>query len=194
MTIVCDSREQQWEHVKGFFDRGSVPWIRSKLWVGDYARLDDMSVCIDRKDSLQEVSQNVIQQHDRFRDECMRARDHGIRLVVLVEHGIHVQGMKDVRAWDNPRLRLSPKAATGPRLAAIMEAMAEKYDVGWAFCTKQQTGGKILELLHRGDTQPVCCGRSSFEVRSIDNLPFLCCTCCGHPHHIVTAKEITKGI
>lgn len=194
MRIICDSREQQWENVRDYFDRNGIPWVRSKLIVADYSLLNDMSVCIDRKDGLHEVAQNLIQDHARFRDECMRARDNGIRLIVLIEHGVHINNLEAVRGWVNPRLRTSPKAVTGGRLAAIMETMADRYGVGWAFCDKKTTGARIVELLRKGESRPWCCGDSSFEAQDIHGFPFLCCVRCGRPHHLLTAQEIERGI
>jgi len=166
MRIICDSREQKWDHVKAEFDRQGIPWIRSKLPVGDYARMDNMTVCVDRKQHLGEVESNLIQQHDRFRAECIKALDNGIRLIVLVEHGPSVKTLEDVAKWQNPRLKrwLRIKAAhergmmlsiktparppiAGDRLAAIMQTMADKYGVEWRFCPHQAAGREIIKIL-----------------------------------------------
>ena len=38
---------------------------------------------------------NVTHQH-RFREELVRAKEHGIKLIILVEHGAEIQTMEDV--------------------------------------------------------------------------------------------------
>ena len=48
MTIICDSREQKWNHVRDYFDVAQVKWIRSKLPCGDYGRMDNLTTVIDR--------------------------------------------------------------------------------------------------------------------------------------------------
>ena len=63
-TIIADSREQKWDHVREYLDCHGVLWLRSKLPVGDYARMDNMATVIDRKQNLNEVESNVIHQHD----------------------------------------------------------------------------------------------------------------------------------
>lgn len=148
MVIICDTREQKSGHVDAYFDSVGIQHVRSKLIVGDYARLDNQTVIVDRKQSLQECSGNLCQQHERFRAECALAQSLGIRLVVLIEHSPSIKTIDDVRTWSNPRLKISPKAITGARLAAIMETMADKYGVEWRFCCKRDTGKMICELLN----------------------------------------------
>ena len=145
--ILVDTREQKNSHVEKAFDRMGIPYDRSKLYVGDYTLPNDQSVCVDRKGGLQEVYANTVQQHQRFRAECARAKQAGIRLIVLVEHSNRVLSIEDVIKWNNPRLKVSPLAVDGPRLCRIMHAMGNKYGFGWAFCDKAHTGKKIIELL-----------------------------------------------
>lgn len=121
--------------------------MRCKLLVGDYALSTSQAICIDTKANLQEVSGNLCQQHDRFRAECERAVDAGIKLIILIEHGGGIDSIEAVRRWVNPRLIKSPHAATGGQLAAIMERMTERYGVEWQFCRKQNTGKRIVEIL-----------------------------------------------
>jgi hypothetical protein len=42
---------------------------------------------------------------------------------------------------------VSPLAVSGDRLFRIMKAMEIKYGIEWQFCSKQQTGKRIIELL-----------------------------------------------
>lgn len=165
MTIICDSREQKWDHVQSYLERSGVRWLRSKLPVGDYGRMDNLSVVVDRKASLTEVEGNLIQQHERFRREAIRAQENGIRLIILVEaHGIH--SLEDVAGWENPRrkrwekidqahangrmlsIQISPKPPVdGAQLMQIMKTMQDKYGLEWRFCSHQEAGKEILKHL-----------------------------------------------
>lgn len=145
--ILVDSREQRWAHVKAYFEGEKQPYSVCKLWCGDYVLANNQCITIDRKANLQEVCGNLTHQHVRFREECVRAQNAGIRLIVLIEHGRSMKTLDDVRAWENPRLAQSPRATTGGQLAAIMESMTDKYGVEWAFCVKQQTGREICRIL-----------------------------------------------
>lgn len=124
--------------------------IRSKLYVGDYQRIDNCLLVVDRKQNLAEIAGNLTQQHERFRAELERAKKAGIRVVVLCEHGGQIRSVDDVAEWKNPRLRESPGALTGERMAKIMRTMSERYGVEWRFCDKRQTGKKILDILQEG--------------------------------------------
>lgn len=146
-VVVCDTREQKSGHVDAYFDSVGIQHVRSKLLVGDYARLDNQTIAVDRKAGLAEVACNLVQDHLRFRSECVLAQSVGIHLIILVEHSPAIKSIDDVREWVNPRLKTSPKAITGARMAAIMETMADKYGVEWMFCSKAQTGKRICEIL-----------------------------------------------
>ena len=149
MTIQIDSREKA-RAIVGILDtfreRG-VSFHTSKLYVGDYMSLDNARLVIDRKQSLGEVAGNLAQDHKRFRDECLRALDAGIKIVVLVEHGGGVKSLNDVFKWYNPRLYVTKSATPGPTLAKQMWTMAERYGIEWLFCEKADTGDEIIRLL-----------------------------------------------
>ena len=140
-------RKEATELILKEFERQNVTVIRSKLWVGDYQLLENPMLTIDRKKSMQEVCQNVVQDHKRFCAELQRAKDVGIHIVVLIEHSKNIRTLEDVRHWVNPRLKVSPLAVSGERLYKILLAISKKYNVDFQFCTKQETGKRIIELL-----------------------------------------------
>lgn len=164
-TIICDSREQRWEHVKEYLDMQLIPWIRSKLPCGDYGRLDNLTTVVDRKQSLNEVESNLIHDHERFRRECQLAQENGIKLIVLVEQA-EIKCLQGVAKWKNPRLlrwqkitdahargkMLHVKISTKPpvdgsRLALTMRTVQERYGVEWRFCQKKNVGEEICRIL-----------------------------------------------
>ena len=102
---------------------------------------------IDRKKDLQEICGNVTQQHERFQRELLRAQEAEIQLIILIEHGDDIQSLEDVYFWDNPRLSKSPKATTGKSLYRSLCTIRDRYNVRFEFCTKRETGQKIMELL-----------------------------------------------
>ena len=93
MTIQIDTREHDGavKAIKDYFDGNGILWYCSKLYVGDYMSLDNARFCIDRKQSLLEIAQNVCQDHERFSRELERAKQYGIRLVFLIEHGADIR-------------------------------------------------------------------------------------------------------
>lgn len=179
MTIQVDSREKQRaiKKILATFDSSGVKYYISKLWTGDYMSLDNPRLIIDRKQNLNELCSNVIQDHKRFSEELNRAKDNGIKLVFLCEHGSGIESLQDVMFWRNPR---SVKRArgedgkyhdeevvyekeftsstgkkftkkfhptTGPELYNKLMTIAEKYGCEFLFCEKKDTGKRIVEIL-----------------------------------------------
>jgi hypothetical protein len=153
VTIQIDTREHKFElaRVQRQIEKKGVKTINSKLYVGDYQSLDNPRLVIDRKKDLQELCSNVCQQHERFRRELVRAQDAGINLIILVEHGGDIHELEDVFFWDNPRRMQSPKATTGETLYRTLSTIRDRYGVQFEFCTKRQTGKKIIDLLGGGE-------------------------------------------
>ena len=174
LTIQYDSREKARAITKIIeeFDRRGVKHFVSKLYVGDYASLDNPRLVIDRKQNLTEICANVCQNHDRFRRELIRAQENGIKLIILIEHSNQIRSIDDVAGWQNPRLgepvwipdrcvgkgkaehwvpghwsNKHPNAMTGETLSKIMRTMEQKYGCEFQFCDKLHTGKRIIELL-----------------------------------------------
>ena len=149
MDIQIDSREKAKaiQKILATFDRRGVNWFVSKLPVGDYISLDNARLSIDRKQNLLEICSNVTQDQKRFIAELERAEKSGIRLIILCEHGGGIKTLEDVLSWQNPRLKESPLAVSGERLYRKLSAISKAHNVRFEFCTKAQTGDRIIELL-----------------------------------------------
>lgn len=149
ISIITDTREKP-EAIKQIlaeFDRQHINVIRSKLWVGDYQRLDNPMLVIDRKHNLSEVCSNVVQDHKRFTSELQRAKDAGIHVIILIEHSRTIRTLDDVIHWVNPRLKVSPMAVSGERLYRILRTIENHYGCEFRFCEKKDTGKRIIEIL-----------------------------------------------
>lgn len=149
MVIIVDTREKPRAIVKilAEFDRQGVKVVRRALNFADYFNPDRPDVIIDRKQNLNEIAGNVIQGRARFMREVDRCNRAGCHMIVLIEHSNRIHSLEDVIGWKNPRLKVSPLAVSGDRLFRIMKAMEIKYGIEWQFCSKQQTGKRIIELL-----------------------------------------------
>ena len=145
-VVVVDSREQK-NHVTQYLNDHGIANVRSKVYVADYTLLHDQTICVDRKQNLSEVCNNVCQQHERFKAELLRAQAAGIKLIFVVEHGGTITSLDRVMDWVNPRLKTSPYAVSGEKLHKIMVTLAAKYGVEWRFCQKKNTGKVICEIL-----------------------------------------------
>ena len=150
--IYVDTREkpQAIKKILAYYKKNEIEVVRQKLDVGDYMLSPDGKISVDRKQNLSEVAINLGKDRFRFGRECQRAKDAGVQLVILVEHGGRIKDIEHVRAWQNPRLSISPYALSGPRIYQIMKTFTLKFGVQWEFCCKQSTGKRIIEILSRG--------------------------------------------
>ena len=149
MIIQVDTREKAKaiRQIMKTFDAQGIKHVTSKLYVGDYMNMDNPHLVVDRKQNLLEVSNNVCQDHERFRAELKRAAECEIKVIILVEHGEGIASLEDVIFWQNPRLATSPKAMTGERLYKILRTLQRKYGCEFAFCEKKDTGKEIIKWL-----------------------------------------------
>ena len=165
MIIQIDSREKARAITKIVeeFDKQGISHPVSKLMVGDYMNYDNPRLIIDRKQNLTELCSNVTGDHERFREEMMRAQKNEIQLVFLCEHGKGIETLHDVIWWQNPRRwkrRINPdtgrwesvetKATTGETLYKILCTQERKYGCKFLFCDKSETGSKIVQILRDG--------------------------------------------
>lgn len=129
--------------------------------------LGSYDICVDSKFDIQELISDICgKQHDRFRDECVLAMNNGIKLYILVENkGGLIKGTRDIynptihnlselHSWKNPRLfirrsgrQLYPSATRGITLQKACYTMEKKYGVSFLFCTPEESGKKIINLL-----------------------------------------------
>lgn len=195
MKVIEDSNQKLGKHssVNDYFKSHGIEVIRQRLPVGDYIlaneKVEDVfarkeargipvkmmdlvgtyNVCVDEKFSIQELVGNICgAQHNRFRDECILAKNNGVKLYVLVENdseivvdkkGIFIRNevitdLKDLHSWVNPRLwitrrgqRLYPSATRGITLKKCCYTMQAKYGVEFHFCASKDAGKKVIELL-----------------------------------------------
>lgn len=171
MLILEDTRQQADKHdtKHRWFEKHGIDIRRQALYVGDYTLPTNQSVCIDTKKDIQELVSDICgKQHERFRNECLRAQEAGIKLIVLVENrGGHIKdniiqptitSLAELHRWKNPRLFIFsggkqkyPYATRGVTLQKACMTMRAKYGVEFVFATPEKSAEKIVELLKGGD-------------------------------------------
>ena len=166
--ILCeDTRNQIGKHknIHDYCSEHGIRIVRTKLVCGDYTLPTNQSICIDTKQDLGEVYNNLVQSHDRFARECDMAAQLGIHLVILVEDD-EVDCLENVHKWSNPRMKrymrlkvmhengrflgtkLPQKApVSSQRLQKMMETFSAHHGCEWMFCHKAQTGAEICRIL-----------------------------------------------
>ena len=119
MWIIEDTRQQNEKHeIKhAWFKDAGVQVIRCKLPFGDYAL--PPSIAVDTKKGLEEIANNICgssSEHQRFKRECIAARDAGCHLYFLIENDIGITSVDQVHTWQNPRTKYYPECVQGARL------------------------------------------------------------------------------
>ena len=152
MTIICDSREKKNQHILKFFEENGINYKIQKMNVADYQIEGDNGIVIDRKQNLEEVATNLFNRNDksRFWREVRRANEKGIKMIVLCEHSRNIKSIQDVSKWHS---KFSP--VSGVNLMNEIYRVHISYGIEFIFCSKQNTGKKIVSLLsedRKGDS------------------------------------------
>lgn len=127
----------------------------------------DIKVAVDRKNSIDEICGNICgKQHDRFREEAIRAQKAGAKFYVLIENDESITALEGVKKWSNPRLHRFNKIrymhklgkwqtvplpkrppTSNITLYKAMWSMASKYDIKWVFTSPGKAAETIVKLL-----------------------------------------------
>lgn len=158
MIIQCDSREQQNKEVIDYFERINQKYVISKLYAGDYCNLNKPTILIDLKKDIEELIGNLTKEHERFRNEIKRANEEmGCKLIVLIRQPFN--SLEDIKSYQvrkyskynkNVDLRGKPMSNMNMEtLYKIMNTMQNKYNLEWQFCSREESGKKIIEILEK---------------------------------------------
>ena len=146
MIYLVDNREQPTEALQRRLSY-LQPYERETINAGDYTAktlLPDGSwfylpVAIERKMSLTEIAGNFCRERERFRAEFNRARDHGIRLYILIEQA----------SWENAYAGAYRSQMRPQSMIASLLTWSARYQCPIVMCERPETGGKLIrDILH----------------------------------------------
>lgn len=150
MILQVDSRE----HAKAIdgilkeFEKQGVKYINSKLWIGDYINIENPFLIIDRKRNIREIASNVTSDHARFKAELERLNEIGAHMIILIEEdkidGKPIESLEDIMLWEPKK---GQGTVSGMRIYKILANWVRKYPLEVQFCSKRQTGKRIIEIL-----------------------------------------------
>ena len=148
MVLYEDTRQQAGKHrnIHQYCQQAGIRIIRQALNVGDYQIAGKGDISVDTKQGVLELAGNVFQEHERFRAECLRAQECGIRLIVLVEEALpggRLDKWRPPVGWDGkPIAKFSPET-----LRKALITMQHEYGVRFRFCDGRSTGKQMIEYL-----------------------------------------------
>ena len=162
IIIQVDTREQAGknQNILDYFSINGIKVIRSKLFVGDYTLLHDQSVAIDKKKDMMEVANCICgNNHIRFRNEIIRAKENNIKLYILIEDEF-IFNLDGVKYYQVPRYKSNGKKngvfhRKGEKMTQVnfealgkaMKTMEERYGCTFSFAKHDEFGKKVIEIL-----------------------------------------------
>lgn len=146
MIILVDTREQNSERAKRRYNAFSCPYKRQKLDYGDYSAsfmLDgaetQIKAAVERKMNLEELSNCLTHDRDRFKREFERAADDGASVYLLVEDA----------SWEKLITGKYNTRFNSKAFFASLTAWMARYDIKPIFCRNEISGRLIQEILYR---------------------------------------------
>jgi ERCC4-type nuclease len=145
ITIISDSRERKNDHILTWFKDNNISYKVEKLDSGDYSlilpnypELDlDRKFLIERKANLDELSNNLTKDRDRFHREFERLGEFD-KMHLVIENATFKKMLSG-----SYRSSFSPKAY----LASLL-TFAIRYDINVWFTTPAETGQIIYSILY----------------------------------------------
>ncbi len=101
IIIIIDTRENVNNHITKYFDSKGIKYLYQALKFGDYSAVLKINgeeieffdkVCVERKNSLEEISSNLSSQRDRFERELERGLNS--KFIVMVEKKKNEKALK----------------------------------------------------------------------------------------------------
>lgn len=150
VVILCDTRERENQHIKDYLDKHKISHQDTALNTGDYTAMIpadpemgilrplhfDRSILIERKGSLEELSGNLTNGRERFKDELTRAR--AISFHLMIEGG----NFDDIISHQY-KTQFNNKA-----FIASLLSLQSQHDFNLMFIEKENAGLYIFQLLY----------------------------------------------
>ena len=143
MTILVDTREKANKHILDYFDSKGIKYKIFGLKYGDYSciyqdqelKLDFREiVSIERKNSLDELTQNLTKYRDRFNNEFKRAKG---RIYLMIEGCSYSDILNH-----NYNSAMHPKA-----LLSSIKSFEAKHGISTNYIKRVQAGNYIYYTL-----------------------------------------------
>jgi ERCC4-type nuclease len=148
MKLLIDTREQKGDHIINWLDQKKIAYKKQKLNQGDYSfyvpknpvlNIDrdlhfDNEICIERKNSIDELIGNFASDRTRIESEFLRHKGKMILLVEDSSYGDIING--------NYRSKYSIQSAIG-----TLHAFSARYNIPFIFIDSKYSGHFIYYTL-----------------------------------------------
>lgn len=147
MTILIDTREQEFQHIADYFDSKKIPYKKKALDFGDYSFMIpkneelniprdvyfDKDIVVERKGSLEEISGNLTNGRDRLEKEFSLAPKSK---VLLIENGTY----EDI-IMSNYKTKYNNKS-----FAASLHSFWHRYNIPVFFMPNNKFSGLFIRM------------------------------------------------
>jgi len=143
IEVIIDSREKENSHIKNTFDLYKVKYKIDGLKYGDYTYLFNnkvMGCVIERKNSLDEISQNFTKNRDRFKREWDKIPFSDTKHLVIEGNTLNDIYLENYRS----------KLHINSFLASLL-SFESRYNIKTHFVSKTFVGLHILKLFYYTD-------------------------------------------
>ena len=149
-VILQDTREKLDKHNNLLvdFEQFGFEVVKTKNVVGDYILASQGNVSIDIKQNMDEITNNIIHDHERFRNECILAQKCGIKLIILIEEDTSSIDILEGRWTYRPYNKQAKVCKANPKtVVKAMQTMRDNYGVRFYFTSKKYSAINVLRLL-----------------------------------------------
>lgn len=149
IVILIDTREKENKHITKYFDSKKIPYTSLGLESADYSVMIPKNesfgilrdlyfhkhIAIERKNSIDEIANNLSNDRDRFEDELLRSK---AQIIIMIE-----DGSLDEIFNHNYRSSFNEKAFIGSLLSYQI-----RYNAKTSFITKDNAGKFIYMTMY----------------------------------------------
>jgi len=148
MIIIVDTREQKNQHLLDYFKQNNIRYAVATVNHGDYTFEIDMEeykhlnrcICVEKKNSLNEIVGNFTSGRERFHREFQRAREADTKMHLVVENATWKKVVNE-----SYRSKISEKA-----VRASIQSFSARYDCPVWFVGKDESPMVIHDILYYG--------------------------------------------
>lgn len=165
MPIIEDTNQKIGRHVlkNDYWESIGEKVVRCHLPFGDYCYVPN--IIVDTKEDIYELASNIRNDHLRFKKAAILAKDCESQLVILTENTEGVTDLSRLCEWQESdkhfanRKRQMAKAGKNPAkaqrwlgttLAKACKTMNKRYGIRFEFCTPEEAGQRVLDILNGG--------------------------------------------
>lgn len=151
IVVLVDTREQENQHIIDYFNANKISWKKQALDYGDYSAMLpkneelglpfditlEHSISLERKNSLNEISNNLSNKRAQFEVEFEKARRDKAKVYLLIENA----------SWDNIFSREYETMFNANSFYNSLLSFENKHNLNIHFIRKDNMGMHIYKIL-----------------------------------------------